>query len=75
MCFILFLQEYEFEGQDDDDSKVEEDLESNIKDLEFKLTHDLDKMQVSMLITPPNFQEASVSAICNIQYIYSIFIS
>ena len=42
---MIFNKEYEFEGHEDDDDNTE-DLESNITDLEFKLTHDLDKMQV-----------------------------
>ncbi len=48
-CGKTSFQEYEFEGQEDDGEDTE-DLESNIKDLEFKLTHDLDKVQVSNLI-------------------------
>ncbi len=50
LCYlnvIDVLQEYEFEGEGDDAEEDTEDLESNIKNLEFKLSHDLEKMQVS----------------------------
>ncbi len=56
----MLLQEYEFEGGEDNDQDAP-DLGADIKDLEFRLTNNLDQMQVCVLIFTGTPHETSIT--------------